>query len=360
MSAIKANDRNNLQEIQALLLNDVPIYAVTSLLLALCMTIFAAYGVSVHLDLFAANAGLYVVAGVPMAIFDAVWLLFRNRPEEPIRFIVETYRRRACDPALLARVPLLGVAIAFMPFFSKIKSMIPLFNDFKWDATFIAFDRALFFGKDAWQVLHPVFGSPVVTAAAAGLYHAWMMLIYMGTLFFVFHPSATKVVRRYVLSFVLIWVLIGGVLATALASVGPCFVGPILGDDTFNAQMAYLRAANEQIPVLTLPVQDLLLQWYQEGSRGLGRGITAMPSMHVSMSFLFWLAIRKVSLFAGRGFFLFFNLIWLSSVHLGYHYFADGLVGVIATAIIWHGSETLLQGWDRLRYRGRTSETALA
>ena len=345
---------------QGLILADVPIYLVAGILLASCLAVFAAYDIGVSPVLIATNARLYAVAASAMLVVDMIWLLWRHRPEAPTAFLIETYRRRAADPAFLARLPLFAIAIVFMPFFSKMKSMIPLFNAFEWDATFIAWDRSLLFGHDAWEVLQPVLGYPAVTAAMAGLYHAWMLLIYMGTLFFVFYPAASQVVRQYFLGFVLIWTLIGGVLATALASVGPCFMGPILGDSTFDAQMAYLNAANAQFPVLTLNVQDLLLQWYQEGNRGLGSGITAMPSMHVAMAFLFWLGVRRVSRAAGRIFFAFFFAIWASSVHLAYHYAVDGLVSVIATALIWEASGAILRAWDRAldRRQGPPRKTA--
>jgi len=350
------------QRLQGLIVADIPIYFVSGLLLAFCLVVFAAYGIGVGPELIAANARLYAVAGFAMAVVDTIGLLWRHRPDSPTAFLIATWRRRLNAPATIARLPLFAIAIVFMPFFSKMKSMIPLFNDFEWDPTFIAWDRTLFLGHDAWEVLQPVFGYPAVTAAMAGLYHAWMLLIYMGTLFFVFHPAAAGIVRQYFLGFVLIWTVIGGGLATLLASVGPCFVGPILGDTTFDAQMAYLHAANEQFPVLTVNVQDLLLQWYHAGNRGLGSGITAMPSMHVAMAFLFWLAIRQVSRSLGRVFFGFFVLIWIGSVHLAYHYAVDGLVSVVATAALWKAGGAAIRAWDRAagRWQQRQGATAVA
>ncbi len=197
-------------------------------------------------------------------------------------------------------------------------------------------------------MLQPVLGYPLVTAFLALLYQLWMLLIYPGCLYFAFFHVDRTVRRRFFLGFVLSWTLIGGAMATALASVGPCFLEPLLGNPHFADQMAYLYSANDKLPVMTITVQEMLLDWFHEDSRGLGSGITAMPSMHVAMAFLFWLAIRQVSKKAGWFFFAFFVAILIGSVHLAYHYAVDGLVSVAVVSAIWWASKPLFAWWDRL------------
>ena len=242
---------------------------------------------------------------------------------------------------------MLAVAIVLLPFFSKMKAAIPLFNDYTWDNAFIEWDRGIFLGQDAWEVLQPVLGFPIVTAFLALLYQLWFLLLYPGVLFFAFARIDHSVRRQFFLTYVLSWTLIGGLMATLLASVGPCFVGPLLGDPRFDDQMAYLNAASEQVPVMTLKVQAMLLEWFAADANGLGSGITAMPSMHCAIAFLYWIAMRPISKAWGAFFALFFVITWLSSVHLAYHYAVDGFVSLIAVALIWAASKRIIAAWDK-------------
>ncbi|MFM7402712.1 MAG: phosphatase PAP2 family protein [Erythrobacter sp.] len=252
---------------------------------------------------------------------------------------------------------MLCLCVVLLPSFSKMKAAIPLFNDYTWDATFVAWDRAIFFGQDAWQVLQPVLGYPLITAGLAVLYQVWFLLLYPGILWFAHARMDENVRRGFFLTYLLSWTVVGGAMATALASVGPCFVGPMLGDQTFDAQMAYLNAADAQVPVMTLKVQGMLLDWFNADANGLGSGITAMPSMHVAIAFLFWLALRRAASRAAPWFGVFFAITWISSVHLAYHYAVDGLVSVIAVAALWRLSALVFAAWDRWLARQATLRT---
>lgn len=325
---------------------ELPIHGSALALFALCTALLSSRGVALDAGPALANAQLYLVAIVAWISVDAALHLARRRPDEPIAALHRRYAGPAAAQRWLAGTPLLALCVLLMPFFSQLKAAIPLFTDYTWDAAFVAWDRAIFFGHDAWQVLQPLVGYPPVTAALALLYHAWLLLLYLGCLYFAFAAIDPTVRRRFFLTYVLTWSVVGGGVATLLASVGPCFVGPLLGDPSFDAQMAYLNAADAQVPVMTLPVQEMLLEWHKSDASGLGGGITAMPSMHVAIAFLFWLAARRVSRTAGRWLFAFFVAIWIGSVHLAYHYAVDGLVSVVLVAILWRASALAFRWWD--------------
>lgn len=336
---------------------EVPILVAAAALFALSTALLASRGIVPEPGPILANLRLYFISIVAIASLDAGWSLLRTRPASPLGHLKARYLNPGARRVVLAGAPMLALCVVLIPYFSKMKAAIPLFNDYTWDPAFIAWDRALFFGHDAWEVLQPVLGFPLVTAVLAFLYQVWFLLLYPGVLWFAFARIDQDVRRRFFLSYVLSWALVGGAMATWLASVGPCFVGPLLGDPTFDAQMAYLEAADRQVPIMTLTVQQMLLDWFHADTNGLGSGITAMPSMHVAIAFLFWLAMRRAAPRAAGWFGAFFAVTWASSVHLAYHYAVDGLVSVIAVAAIWRAGGLVLRAWDRWRAAQATLRT---
>jgi PAP2 superfamily len=285
------------------------------------------------------NIFVFIIVGIPMAVAVVIKTLLSNRAEFSRHAINSVFSDPLWRRRVISSIVAVGLLIAFMPVFSAMKSAIPLFNPFQWDGYFIDLDR-LIHGDDAWKLLQPVIGYPVVTSALAGIYHSWLLLLYAGTLFFVFYHKQPLLRQRYLIAYFLSWTVVGVLLAIVFASVGPCFVEPITGRTDFVPQMEYLRTANEQYPVWVLSVQDLLLESYLQSDRGLGRGITAMPSMHVSQALLFFLAARHISKMAAWVAGLYLGLIMIGSVHLAYHYAVDGYVSIIVTAVIWKFS-----GW---------------
>jgi hypothetical protein len=63
-------------------------------------------------------------------------------------------------------------------------------------------------------------------------------------------------------------------------------------------------------------------------------------------AFVAW-HIRRILGLAATGYML---LIWIGSVHLGWHYFSDGLVSLVMITVIWWvvGRTMGLYGWPRV------------
>lgn len=323
-----------------------PVYAAFLLILALSGMILWRHGMPFPASVIYTNLDLYPKGFGLFLICDGIVQLWRHRPAHPLPFLWRRYSDPEMIALFLARLPLLLVLIAFLPVFALLKPLIPLMNPYSWDAALTGLDQAIF-GTDPWRLLQPLLGYPVVTAMLAVLYHAWFGLVYPGGLVLLYSRQADRIRRQYFLSFMLIWILGGIVLASVLSSVGPCFLEPITGNHHFAQQMAYLYRANEHLPIVVLNVQEMLLDNYSARGPGHGAGITAMPSMHVAMAFVFFLAMRHISPCWARFFFGFFVLIWIASVHLAYHYAVDGLVSVIVTYALWRASAAIIAWWDK-------------
>jgi membrane-associated phospholipid phosphatase len=97
----------------------------------------------------------------------------------------------------------------------------------------------------------------------------------------------------------------------------------------------------------------MLWRSYASQRELFGGGISAMPSMHVAMSVLMacggWQLGRK----PGWLLTIFAVLIWIGSVHLGWHYALDGVVALGLTLAIWKFS-----GWLVARFVMRETPAA--
>jgi hypothetical protein len=314
---------------------DWPILAGAGAVWSVLILMLAAKGVDgLQIASYGDNLLLYLLGLLLMAMWLAGAMLYRARPESPLRFIGALLARGQWARRFARGLPMLTALIVFMPAFSAIKSAIARFTPYSWDPTWIAADRALH-GTDAWRLLQPVLGYPIITSLLSVAYFLWFFLVYSGSIYFCFLARNVELRARYFITYFASWTVGGVVMAIAFASVGPCFVGPLMGIHDFDAQMAYLKAANEHYPVMILTAQNFVLNAQIHADHGLGAGISAMPSMHVAMAFLFALAIAPLSKLAKIGGYAFFLTIQVATVHLAVHYAVDGYMAVALTLSLW-------------------------
>jgi hypothetical protein len=164
-------------------------------------------------------------------------------------------------------------------------------------------------------------------------------------------PGTTFRLRtQYLFSYLAVWIGIGSILAFMLPSAGPCFytrlVGPSPSFDALLSSLAQVQTATGS-PVMSLKIQDWLMQAHDARTLVVGAGISAMPSVHNGLALLFALAAFRINRVAGWLFAAYALLIWIGSIHLGWHYAVDGIAGDALTYGIWRLSGRLAERLER-------------
>lgn len=176
-----------------------------------------------------------------------------------------------------------------------------------------------------------------------------MMFLTLGWFCYTKNP---KLQIRGLLSYLLCWGLLGGVAAVVFSSVGPCFYEQFYGDDRFAPLMANLNAVSAESPLYASRSMQFLIK--SLGSDRFGGGISAMPSMHVTIAMLSFLAVytyaKSTTLKIVSG--LFAVCIFVGSVHLGWHYAWDGIFGIFAVTLVWWTTGRFVD-WLEARDEGR-------
>lgn len=237
---------------------------------------------------------------------------------------------------------------AFMTGFTAIKDLIPAANPFSWDKTFIDLDRVLHFGYQPFELLAPVLNVPIVTFLINVNYNLWFFVMLGFCFWHGFAHRENRLRQHYFLAFMLTWFLGTGVCGTVFSSVGPGLYGRFYVEqvDPFKPLMSWLQHTSQFYPVYSMDTMNKLWESYVQG-KGLISGISAMPSMHVGSSVLFlicavatgkrWL-IWATSVFCAA--------IFIGSIHLAWHYAADGYLGAAIALFSWWIAGKIVN-WDR-------------
>jgi hypothetical protein len=293
----------------------------------------------------------FVAALIVLAVLGAtLYVMIVERPEGSLYpAIGQALLGRVFSADRLASVfvPLV-VSPLFFTTFGSFKRLIPLMNAYSWDHAFMTWDAWLHGGTQPWALLQPILGTPFATTGINFFYNFWLFLMFATFIWQACSLKRPAVRMQYLLCFLLNWVVVGTVLATLLSSVGPCYYGRVTGlDDPYAPLMAYLQAANEVAPVWSLKVQEMLWDNYVTHGTMLGSGISAMPSMHMSIATLMALLGWRINRWAGAGYTAFAAVILVGSVHLGWHYAIDGYVSVAVSIAVWQATGWALRRWSQ-------------
>lgn len=273
------------------------------------------------------------------------------RVESPIRASKPLLKSRFGSPALAAGTvtPMLVMPL-LMGAFGALKQFMPLVAPFSADNWLPEVGRSIF-RIPAWRFTHALFGDPISTMAIDRIYSAWVPFLFVAV--FIVSVFAPRTIRaRFFLSFAAGWVLLGLVAAYLFSSAGPCYAvalgSPMATDYAPLMQKLHaIDAAGYHLGALEW--QDELWDAYSHHRYGFALGISAFPSMHNAISFLYVLAAWKGRPWVRAFTWAFATIILIGSVHLGWHYIADGLVAWPAMAVIWWGAGVYLRkcGYDQ-------------
>jgi hypothetical protein len=265
--------------------------------------------------------------GIALFLY-VLWLALVEREHDPVGRVRKVLSRYLHPEFVAERLGPVLLTFAFLGAFSSLKILIPRIHPFSWDAAFSNMDRALF-GTDPWRITHAVLG-PSATRAIDLVYMMWVPVFWIAVLFFSAFAKG-EMRRRFFLSFFAAWTLLGLVAATIFSSAGPCFL-EMLGHPDASRYVGLFPLQNAHGSV---GVQNYLAQGYLNHQEGVGRGISAMPSMHLAVVALYVCAARHYGRLPLALASLLYLLILVGSVHLGWHYAVDGIFGTLGVVVIW-------------------------
>lgn len=245
-----------------------------------------------------------------------------------------------------------------IPIFGIFKQLILPARGFPLDPYLAALGRAICFGHDPWMLTHAVIGV-VPTALIDLLYSGWMALMFLFPGLAVALVPARQTRIRLILCWLGVWIVIGSGAAWLLASAGPALydaaVAPDASFHALNADLARIAAEAQSLGFRlgATEFQQRLLDQMQGGGYRAAGGISAMPSVHVSMAALFAIAGFQASRRLGYVMTVLGVVIWIGSIHLGWHYASDGIVGTVMVWLLWRGSAPVVR-WATRRAAGRS------
>ena len=239
----------------------------------------------------------------------------RHPVAEMLRFVREERAR------LVPLVLIVGLAGANMMAFLWVKPLLNHLVPFTADPWLARADAALFLGHEPWQVL-----GWLDVAGAEFVYHKVWTVMMILTLIVVAQQRASPEKSATMVSYFLLWSLVGPLLHLTMPAAGPIFYERMGFGDRF---------AGFQPGAETRVIADYLWTVYESGEFGAGSGISAMPSLHVTTAA--WIAIA-FRVCAKRWFWpvaAFSLLLFLLSIGLGWHYAWDGIVGAAAALCVY-------------------------
>ncbi|MBB5687780.1 phosphatase PAP2 family protein [Sphingobium boeckii] len=213
---------------------------------------------------------------------------------------------------------------------------------FPFDPALAALDRWLFLGHDPWTITHALLpGWQAAKLLDICYTNMWFVLMYCFPAIAITMAKNYEIRLRLVTCWLMSWMLIGSAAAWLFGSAGPCYYNALIGpNESFallNHQLVQLAAQAQDagVTIRTLGYQPQLLSTFLDPELEAVGGISAMPSMHVAMATLFAIGGFQIRRWLGWTMCVYTVLIWVGSIHFGWHYATDGIVGAAMMFGLW-------------------------
>lgn len=254
---------------------------------------------------------------------------------------------------------LLGVLTFYllMSGFSFAKNAIPGFGGFRWDPELAALGLKINFGHRAFELIQPILGYPAVTVFIDRLYMLWFPVLFSSFFIASFGNERSLHRHRFILSMIMAWSIGGIVLATVFASAGPVYFEKVTGlPSPYVPLFHYLAQVNTIEGLDAFTIRDEL--WQAFAGHPSVSLISSFPSMHVTAATIIALACYCQGGVVRIGSIAFAALIFLGSIHLGWHYSVDSYAGLLIAIAVWSISAPLSRWYIRKTGRSGDEQSA--
>ncbi len=269
---------------------------------------------------------LLTAAGGVILMLRVMWRLVKAREQRPTRAIATLLVENQSQ----ILVAILGIQLVVLQVGSLtwLKTMMPLTVPFWADPMLADLDHAIF-GTDPWRLLtwlKPV--EPLIDAT----YSLWFPIKSLTMAAILISPPSFRKSRAALAYFYTIGIF-GVVGQYALSSAGPLFY-----------DLAGFGQRFAEMPMTSIVAGARAYLWdsYVTGGDKIGSGISAMPSIHVAMAAWVALTVRSAIPRLWLLGWIFYAVILVGSVYLGWHYAVDGIAGTIAALLSWRLSASTL------------------
>ena len=305
---------------------------------------------------------MWLTLGVAMLVIDLVCEARRRNRRTLGRYFGDIAKRAMHPPRQIIWLTPPLVFILLMAAYGLFKQLVIPASGYWAGPMIMAFEHGLLLDHHAWEISHALLPT-IATHVLDQAYGFWLILMVVSMLICSYASGDPLHRCRFMLCFIATWIIAGSALAYLLPASGPIYFSQFqAGPDPFVQLKATLLAEDQAIraaygsQLFALQGQSLLLDKLQSQVIFPGGGISAMPSMHNAIAILLACAGFSVHRIMGWALSAFAAMIFIGSIHLGWHYALDGVVAAIVSGGLWLSSAALLR---RYEHRIGTRRTAL-